>query len=98
MAGAEVTIPPTAFAIRLLLVFPADSFASYDLTLETGNGIRTWRRQGVQGRGVRGGSEQIAVQLPSHIFENGYYVLRVTARNDQKIEDVAAYSFQVVRR
>jgi len=87
----------------LNLIFSADSFPNYDLALETAEGARVWSQAGVKSHGISGGSKQIFAVIPSRTLKNGYYVLRIAARNGQGVEeveeeDVAAYSFQVTRR
>jgi hypothetical protein len=94
----KLVVPSAAHVVLLHLLFPRDSFAGYNLTLETADGMPTWRQQNIQSRVVGDGSEQLSVEIPADLFKPRDYVLQVAAKSDRGMEDVAAYSFHVIRR
>jgi hypothetical protein len=79
------------------LVFPADSFPKYSLSIETANGTPVWHKDAIQGRPAGVGSKEIVVKLPASVLRRGDYVARITSRSGS-VEDVAGYSFSVVPR
>jgi hypothetical protein len=90
-------IPPTASFVLLDLTLPGHTLHGYDLSLETAEGLPVLR-QHANGKLLKGHNTQLAIKLRSRMFVDGDYVLRVTTTADQKVEDLAGYSFRVVRR
>jgi len=97
-AAPMLTIPPSANFVVFHVDFPGREPSSYDLSLETAEGTSVFRQEHLKGRSVDGLNTRIALKLRSRILNDGDYVLRVTTTVDQKSEDVAGYSFRVVRR
>jgi hypothetical protein len=90
-------IAPTASFVQLDLTLPGHTLNGYDLSLETAEGLPVLR-QHANGKLLKGHNTQLAIKLRSWMFVDGDYVLRVTTTADQKVEDLAGYSFRVVRR
>jgi hypothetical protein len=95
---SELTIPSTASMVALRLVFPADTFSSYSLSIETADKEAVWREQHVKGQNAGASSKEIVVRVPARALKAGDYALRISASNGDVTEDVAGYSFRVKRR
>jgi hypothetical protein len=86
-------------------------YESYLATLETAEGVRVWSKGGLKTMPPVGG-HTLAMELPSSLLSNNDYILTLrgvrsgavqtnTHRSDtqQPIgEEIAAYSFRVVKR
>ncbi len=94
----RLIVPSTTSAVALHLIFPADTFSSYELFIETASGTPIWHKGKVQGERAGAGSKEVVVRLPAHLLKDGDYVARITAGSSRGLEDVAGYSFSVVKR
>jgi len=94
----KLNIPSTASFVILHLIFPADSFSTYHVFLESADGSQVWHEGRANGKRLRTDNKEIVLTVPSHILQLGDYVLRITAGKGQQTEDVAGYSFSVLRR
>jgi hypothetical protein len=95
---ARLALPSTAAFAVLHLVFPADTFSSYHLFAETATGKQVWEQEQARSARIGAQNKEIVIAMPAELLKPGDYVLRITARNGHKIEDVTAYSFRVLRR
>ena len=93
-----LTIPRSTIFVVLDVLVPGNAARGYGLALETADGSTVWRQEHTTGKPVGGRETRLAVKLRSRLLTNGDYVLRVTTTADQKVEDVAGYSFRVIHR
>lgn len=93
----RLTVPSTASSVALHLIFPVDTFSSYDLFVETANGTPIWHKDNAKGASAGAGSKEIVVMLPARLLKGGDYIVRITARSSRGTEDVAGYSFSVLK-
>lgn len=94
----KLKIPSTASFVILHLVFPADSFSLYHVFLETVGGSQVWHEGHANGKRLSRANKEIVLTVPARILLPEDYVLRITAGKGQQTEDVAGYSFSVLRR
>lgn len=97
-SAPTLKIPSSARFVVLKSSFPGYASSGYGLSLETADGNPVWRQEHASGRFLDRLNTQLTIKLPSRILKDGDYVLRVTTTVDQKTEDVAGYSFRVIRR
>lgn len=104
-------IPPGAHLVRLRLDLENQPYESYLATLETAEGRRVWSKEGLKAT-PEGGVRMVVLDLPSSLLGNNDYILKLrglrsgAAPTNQYhpgevqnliVEDVAAYSFRVVK-
>jgi hypothetical protein len=94
----RLEVPSGASSVAFHLVFPADRFSSYELFMETVDGTPVWHKDNAKSKSAGVGSKEIVVTLSSRILKGGDYVMRITTNSSHGTEDVAGYSFSVVRR
>ena len=94
----RLVLPPAVSSLALHLIFSADSFSDYNVFLETANGSLVWHKTHAKGQPSAAGNKEIVVTFPTSLFKNGDYVARITAGSGSGAEDVAGYSFSIVRR
>jgi hypothetical protein len=93
----RLIVPSTATSVELHLIFPSDRVAKYNIFVETANGTPIWHKDNAKGRPTGAGSKKIVVMLPTRLLKNGDYVVQITASSSRGTEDVAGYSFSVLR-
>jgi anti-sigma-K factor RskA len=95
---ARLVIPARASYVSLQVFIEHDSHPRYTLSLRTAEGGLVWRSDELPGRLVNGGNKEIVVTLPVRLLQNGDYVVRVSAGDEDPLHALAGYSFHVIRR
>ncbi len=104
-------IPPGRHVVHLQLVLENQSYESYLATVETAEGSRIWSKDGLTTM-PQSGRRTLVLELPSSLLGNKDYVLKlrgvrsgVVQKNQYPseaqhlvVEEIAAYSFRVVKR
>ncbi len=74
------------------------SYASYLATLETAEGTRVWSKEGLKTT-PEGGTNIVVLELASSLLGNKDYIVRLRGtRSNAATEEIAGYSFRVVKR
>lgn len=94
---AKLIIPASVSFVSLHLTMARDPRSHYNLSVKTAGGNLVWRGQNIQSRTMDGGSQEIALVLPAHLFQNGDYVIRVTTGREDVFDNVAGFTFRVVK-
>jgi hypothetical protein len=94
----RLIVPSATRSVELHLIFPADTVSKYDLFVETANGTPIWHKDNANGQAAGAGRKKIMVMLPTRLLKDGDYVVRITANSSHGTEDVAGYSFSVLKR
>jgi hypothetical protein len=107
----SLVIPPGPHLVRLQLdVGSPQPYENYIATLETAEGVRVWSKEGLKTMPETGG-RTLALELPSSLLGNNDYILKLrgarsgAVQTDQYanqtrhlvVEEIAAYSFRVVK-
>src|SRR5712691_5110233 len=71
----KLIIPAGVSSVSLHLTMARDPHSHYNLSLKTAGGNLVWHGQNIQSRIIDGGSQEIALVLPAHLFHNGDYVI-----------------------
>ena len=104
-------IPSGPHLVRLQLDLESQSYESYLATLETAEGSRIWSKEGLKTMPESGG-RTVVLELPSSLLGNKDYILNLrgvrsgAVQTNQYpseaqhlvVEEIAAYSFRVVKR
>lgn len=99
-AGSKtLIIPHGPHLVQLKLALEnKESYESYLAILETVEGTRIWSKAELK-TASDDGTRMVALELPSGLLGNKDYILRLRGiRSNVEIEDVAGYSFRVVKR
>jgi len=96
--ATKLIIPASVSFVSLHLTMGRDPHSHYNLSLKTAGGNLVWRGQNIQSRSIDSGSQEIALVLPAHLFHNGDYVIRVTTGREDVFDNVAGFTFRVVKR
>ena len=93
-----VEVPPGTDLVRLQLAIGEASAQSYHVSLFTDRGEEIFTEDGLQAELTATG-KFVSVNVPSSIFSRGDYRLKLSARTSgNQLEEVASYSFRVIRR
>lgn len=91
-------IPPGPHLVRLRLDLESQSYESYLALLETAEGSRVWSKEGVTIM-PNIGRRKVVLEVPSSLLSNNDYIIKLRGvRSGSKAEEIAAYSFRVVKR
>ncbi len=93
----KLIIPANVSSVSLHLNMARDPHSHYNLSLKTAGGNLVWREENIQSRIIDNGSQEIALVLPAHLFHNGDYVIRVTTGREDVFDNVAGFTFRVVK-
>jgi len=93
----KLIIPTGVSSVSLHLTMARDPHSHYNLSVKTAGGNLVWRGQNIQSRIIDSGSQEIALVLPAHLFHNGDYVIRVTTGREDVFDNVAGFTFRVVK-
>lgn len=96
-AMPKLVVPPTASAVAFHLIFSADPSLRYNVSVETISGTRIWYQNHVKGTSTSAGPQGVVASVPTSVLKEGNYVVRVTARSSDGLEDVVGYSFTIVK-
>src|SRR5579859_6540169 len=94
----KLIIPASVSSVALHLTMTRDPRSHYNLSVKTAGGNLVWRGQNIQSLIIDSRSQEIALVLPVHLFHNGDYVIRVTTGREDVFENVAGFTFRVVKR
>lgn len=101
IGGREMTVvelPPGTDLVTLQLTIGEANPPSYHVSLFTDKGEEVFTEDGLQAEFTPMG-KFVSVNVPSSILSRGDYRLKLAARiSDDKLEEVANYSFRVIRR
>lgn len=101
IGGREMTVvevPPGTDLVRLQLAIGEASPQSYHVSLFTDKGEEIFTEDGLQAESTATG-KFVSVNVPSSILSRGDYRLKLSARlSGDQLEEVATYSFRVIRR
>jgi hypothetical protein len=106
----KLIIPPGPHVVHLQLDLGNQSYESYLATLETAEGSRIWSKERLKAM-PEGGRHTLVLELPSSVLGNKDYVLKLrgirsgAVQTNQYpseaqhlvVEEIAAYSFRVVK-
>ena len=93
-----VELPPGTEFVRLQLAIGETSAQSYHVSVFTDKEEEIFTDDGLQAESTATG-KFVTVKVPSSILSRGDYRLKLTARiSGDQIEEVASYSFRVIRR
>ena len=92
-----VDVPTGTDLVRLQLAIGATSSQSYHVSLLTDTGKEIFTESGLQAESTATGNF-VSVNVPSSILGRGDYRLKLAARTPvNQLEEVATYSFRVIR-
>ena len=84
--------------VRLQLMLERDEYKTYEAVLLTADGKEVARRRELKIHST-GGRTVVALRIPAQSINAGDYIVRLTGRTaDGSQDDVASYSFRVLRR
>jgi hypothetical protein len=88
-------IPPNATVIRIQAILDAGpSYSSYGASLRTVQGALVWTKDGLTAAAGR----SVTIEVPAGVLNSDDYILTVAGvAADGRREDVADYSFRVIR-
>jgi hypothetical protein len=93
-----VDVPPGTDLVRLQLAIGEGSAQSYHISLFTDKGEEIFTKDGLQVESTAT-EKFVSVTVPSSILSRGDYRLKLAARmSGDQLEEVASYSFRVIRR
>jgi hypothetical protein len=91
-------LPPTASRARLQLMLEQDEYGTYDAVLLTPAQNEVLRGKSMRSLSI-GGSSAVVWSLPAQSLDSGDYIVQLKGRiAPGRLEDVASYSFRVLRR
>lgn len=91
-------LSPPISQVRLQLMLDRGDYQTYEAVLLTADGKELSRERELKIQPM-GGSTVVALRIPAQSIDAGDYIVRLTGRTaDGGDEDVAAYSFRVLRR
>lgn len=93
----RLTLGSSSRAVTFHLIFPQDPFHSYDLSVESASGSLIWHEAQARSGPAIAGNKEIVFTVPSRILKAGDYVVRLEGNSGEGREDVAGYSFTVVK-
>ncbi|MGO8731185.1 MAG: hypothetical protein ACLQVM_00125 [Terriglobia bacterium] len=92
-----LVIPPTTSRVRLQLMLDQDEYKIYKAVLLTAEGKEVLRGEALQSHSI--GGSVVVWPLPAHSIPPGDYIVQLTGQlAPGSLEDVASYSFRVLRR
>jgi anti-sigma factor RsiW len=94
----ELIIPGGVAAVSLRLIMARDSHARYSVSVKTAEGNLVWRGNNIRSRLIGSDGQEIALTLPSRLFHNGDYVIRITTGKENALDNVAGFTFRAIRR
>jgi hypothetical protein len=98
-AGNRLILPPAARSVVLNLSFESDEHLGYSAVIETAEGNEIGEIDKLVTHGTKDGEKSVSVRVPAKLLKNNTYVVTLTGRTAAgDREDVASYSFQVVKR
>jgi len=93
-----VEVPPGTEFVRLQLAIGETSAQSYHISVFTDKEEEIFTDDGLQAESTATG-KFVSVKVPSSILSRGDYRLKLAARiSGDQLEEVASYSFRVIRR
>jgi anti-sigma factor RsiW len=113
-SGAEqktLDLPPGPSLVRLRLDIEGQSYETYRVTLETAEGRKVWSKEGLKAI-LEGKVRIVVLELPSKLLGNKDYIVELSGVRSGVVqgnqhpgeaqhpatEEIAAYSFRVVKR
>jgi len=94
----SLVIPARASLVSLHMIIGRDPHPHYNVSVTTPDGRLVWNRGNIKGPPTYDRNKEIAVTLPSRLLQEGDYVVRVSADSADPSEDLAGYTFHVIRR
>lgn len=92
-----ITVAPGSALVRLNLELEEDSHPRYAPRLTTIAGDEVWSQRAVQARAT-GTGPVVSLEIPASLLSGSDYILTLSARASGQLEEVASYSFRVVRK
>jgi hypothetical protein len=91
-------IPATASWVRLMLDLKRDQYPQYQVVIETPEGNRVNRAEGLTSETGNNGGRIVSVLLASQTLKKGDYVIKLSGQNARgRVEAVDFYSLSVIR-
>jgi len=99
--GKQTTLPLSSGISKVLLVLnrEPDSYLTYNVVLETVDGVQIWQEKGLTAQSARNGGKVIQVEVSPNILRSNDYVLKLFGNASLgNAREAAVYSFRVVKR
>jgi hypothetical protein len=91
-------IPPGTSSVRLQLSLERDDYPSYDVVLETADGVWIRQESGLKSHSSHRESRKVTVQASPSVFKSGDYVLILNGvAVGERAAQIEAYTFRAVR-
>lgn len=90
-----LAVPRGISEVRLWLKTNGSIRSTYNVILETAEGVQVWKSTGLAGHRGAGGGSMITIQIPAKVLKGDDYVLRLFLAGSSSISE--EYSFRVVK-
>ena len=91
-------IPATASSVMLTLQMERDPYRQYEVLIETPEGNRVSRSQGLKSEASKNGGRTLSVHFPAQLLKKGDYIVTLSGQKPgDGMEVVDSYSLSVIR-